>query len=170
MSSKSLDFVKQRIESGLVDGIPKDIRFDSMSKVNFLEFCRERNIINKDKTYRETKCKVVDREEYMTQIIQYNPDADFQYFTMARCRCDGTMLFYLDLMLECIDNMLEFYTWYKEIEIPKELIGVTLKYTVGDFVLAEEFGDQFTTKEKPWMRSRFTVMLPIKCEVIKENG
>ena len=169
MDRKSLDFVNQRIKSGLVSGIPEDTKFDSMSEVNFLEFCRERNIIDKDKTYRETKCKIVDREEYMTQIIQYNPDADFQYFTMARCRCDGTMLFYLDLMLECIDNMLEFHTWYKEVEIPKELIGVTLKYTVGDFVLAEEFGDQFTTKEKPWMRSRFTVMLPIKCEVIKEN-
>ena len=169
MDRKSLDFVNQRIKSGLVSGISKDIKFDSMSEVNFLEFCRERNIIDKDKTYREIKCKVVDREEYMTQIIQYNPDADFQYFTMARCRCDGTMLFYLDLMLECIDNMLEFHTWCKEVEIPKELIGVTLKYTVGDFVLAEEFGDQFTTTEKPWMRSRFTVMLPIKCEVIKEN-
>lgn len=170
MNSKSLDFINQRIKSGLASGISKDIKFDSMSEVNFLEFCRERNIIDKDKTYRETKCKVVDREEYMTQIIQYDSDADFQCFTTARCRCDGTMLFYLDLMLECIDDLFEFHVWCKEVEIPKKLNGITLKYTVGNFVLAEEFGDQFTTKVKPWMRSRFTVMLPIKCEVIKENG
>lgn len=39
----------------------------------------------------------------------------------------------------------------------------------GNFVLAEEFGDQFATKEKPWMKSRFTAMLPIKFNVVRNE-
>ena len=36
-------------------------------------------------------------------------------------------------------------------------------------MLAEEFGNEFATKEKPWMQSRFTAMLPIKFDVVR-NG
>lgn len=169
MNNKSLNFVKQRIESDLVDETLQDIKFTSMNETSFLRFCREQNIIDKDKTYRETKYIKEDSKEYITQIIQYDPDANFQYFTTAICKCDGTMLFYFDLMLKCIERMLEFHTWSKEVETPKELNGTTLKYTVGDFVIASEYGDQCATKEKPWMRSRFIVMLPIKCEVIKNS-
>ena len=43
-----------------------------------------------------------------------------------------------------------------------------VKYTVGNFILNEEYGD-FGTGEKPWMRSRFTAMLPIKCEFKKQQ-
>lgn len=38
-----------------------------------------------------------------------------------------------------------------------------------DFVLAEECGQQFATKEKPWIKSRFTVMLSIKCDFIENR-
>lgn len=30
-------------------------------------------------------------------------------------------------------------------------------------------GDEFATKEKPWMQSRFTAMLPIKFDVVKDG-
>ena len=39
-------------------------------------------------------------------------------------------------------------------------------YTIGDFVFGDEYDlKKFGTKEKPWMHSRFTVMLPIKFDV-----
>ena len=52
--------------------------------------------------------------------------------------------------------------------IPKDLNGYSIIYTVGDFVLAEELSDEFATKDKPWMKSRFTVMLPIRFNVVKD--
>lgn len=59
---------------------------------------------------------------------------------------------------------------YEDFEITTDSdCGLSIIYTVGDFVLTEEFGDEFTTKEKPWMQSRFTAMLPIKFDVVK-NG
>ena len=36
-------------------------------------------------------------------------------------------------------------------------------------MLYEEFGDEFATKEKPWMKSRFTAMLPIKFDVVRNE-
>ena len=72
-------------------------------------------------------------------------------------------------MGECIDKMIHLKTCNVNKEIPKDLIGYSIIYTVGDFVLAEEFGDEFATKEKPWMKSKFTAMLPIKFDVVR-NG
>ena len=88
---------------------------------------------------------------------------------MQRCNCDGTFVFFQDLMGECIDKIIHLKTCNVNKEIPKDLTGYSIIYTVGDFVLAEEFGDEFATKEKPWMQSRFTAMLPIKFDVVK-NG
>lgn len=40
---------------------------------------------------------------------------------------------------------------------------------IGDFKIEEEYGD-FGIKEKPWMSSKFTVSLPVRCEyILKEN-
>ena len=88
---------------------------------------------------------------------------------MQRCNCDGTFVFFQDLMGECIDKMVHLKACNVNKEISKDLTGYSIIYTVGDFVLAEEFGDEFATKEKPWMKSRFTAMLPIKFDVVK-NG
>ena len=45
------------------------------------------------------------------------------------------------------------------------------KYTVGDIVLCQEYDEEFSTKEKPWMTRRTTALLPIKFEVFEKwNG
>ena len=95
-------------------------------------------------------------------FVSYDPDADFQYFTISTSVHDGTLLFVLDNARSCLDKIFQLETCYAPIGVPKNLNGAELHYTVGNFVVINEYGEQFATKEKPWMLERTTVMLPIK--------
>ena len=164
---KSLEFVKERIASGQCNGMENN-RYKSMIEQDIRELftiitCTKDGTILIDVPYLKGD------KPYFNVIIKRDPDADFEYFTMQRCNCDGTFVFFQDLMGECIDKMIHLKTCNVNKEIPKDLTGYSIIYTVGDFVLAEEFGDEFATKEKPWMKSRFTAMLPIKFDVVR-NG
>lgn len=59
-------------------------------------------------------------------------------------------------------------------KIPKDaeeyLYNYDILFGVGDFVFVEEHVERFSTKEKPWIKSRFTVMLPIKCDFEEKNN
>lgn len=164
---KSLEFVKERIASGQCNGMENN-KYESMIEQDIRELftvvtCTKNGTILADIPYLKGD------KPYFNVIIKRDPNADFEYFTMQRCNCDGTFVFFQNLMGECIDKMIHLKTCNVNKEIPKDLTGYAIIYTVGDFVLAEEFGDEFATKEKPWMRSRFTAMLPIKFDVVK-NG
>lgn len=162
---KSLKFVKERIASGQCNGMENN-KYESMIEQDIREMFASTKF---DKNGKEILASVTYRKYLINVIIKRDPEADFEYFTMQRCNCDGTFVFFQDLMGECIDKMLNLKTCNVNKEIPKDLTGYSIVYTVGDFVLAEEFGDEFATKEKPWMKSRFTAMLPIKFDVVK-NG
>ena len=165
--SKSLEFVKERIASGQCNGMENN-KYESMSEQDIRELftvidCTKDGTILADVSYLKGD------KPYFNVIIKRDPDADFEYFTMQRCNCDGTFVFFQDLMNECVNKMLNLKTCNVNKEIPKDLTGYSVIYTVGDFVLAEEFGDEFATKEKPWMQSRFTAMLPIKFDVVRNE-
>ncbi len=102
--------------------------------------------------------------------IEYNPDAKFEYFTMEQCVCDGTLMFLDSLKHNIMQTILWSRTYNKE-TVPQDYASnfwnYDIKYSIGDFVVNFEYGD-FGTEEKPWMHSRFTVMLPIKCEFIRK--
>lgn len=101
--------------------------------------------------------------------VQYNPDADFDYFTTESCICDGTLMFYFDLCREILEKLFFGNTQYKP-KLPenyeKDMDKYIIKYVVGDFVFSDEFGEEFATEDKPWMLSRFSVMLPIKIDFV----
>lgn len=164
---KSLEFVKERIISGQCNGMENN-KYESMIEQDIRELF---NVVDytKDGTILADVPYLKGDKTYFNVIIKRDPDSDFEYFTMQRCNCDGTFVFFQNLMGECIDKMIHLKTCNINKEIPKDLTGYSIVYTVGDFVLAEEFGDKFATKEKPWMQSRFTAMLPIKFDVVK-NG
>lgn len=171
---KSLEFVKERIASDQCNGMENN-KYESMIEQDIRELftvvtCTKNGTILADIPYLRADVPYLKGDKpYFNVIIKRDPDADFEYFTMQRCNCDGTFVFFQDLMDECIDKMIHLKTCNVNKEIPKDLTGHSIIYTVGDFVLAEEFGDEFATKEKPWMKSRFTAMLPIKFDVIR-NG
>ena len=164
---KSLEFVKERIASGQCNGMENN-KYESMIEQDIRELFTVVNYTKNGTILADVPYLKGDKP-YFNVIIKHDPDADFEYFTMQRCNCDGKFVFFQDLMGECIDKMIHLKTCNVNKEIPKDLTGYSIIYTVGDFVLAEEFGKEFATEEKPWMQSRFTAMLPIKFDVVR-NG
>ena len=164
---KSLEFVKKRIASGQCNGMENN-KYEVMIEQDIRELF---TIVNytKNGTILADISYLKDDTSYFNMIIKHDPDADFEYFTMQRCNCDGTFVFFQKLMGECIDKIIHLKTCNVNKEIPKDLTGYSIVYTVGDFVLAEEFGKEFATKEKPWLKTRFTAMLPIKFDVVKNR-
>ena len=71
--------------------------------------------------------------------IQYDPNADFQYFTYSSHISDGRIYFIEDIY-ECLSNICAAQTYYSALPTPEN--DDTLVYTIGNFVtLGEEYGD-----------------------------
>lgn len=177
-SGKSIEFVKKIIQSGRCNGMENNA-YKYMNEVNFTQIIKgmrdaDGNLIKFINDTAHAEIPLVNKEsgkEFKLNInITYNPNAEFDYFTTESCVCDGTLVFIHDLMVDVINKLTPFGTCGK---IPKEaednLENYDIHYTVGDFVVGEEYGKQFATKEQPWLQCRFTVMLPIKCEFIKKR-
>lgn len=165
---KSLEFVKERIALSQCNGMENN-KYESMIEWDARELFKNTHYSKDNELILANVSFHKDNKPYFNVIIKYNPDADFEYFTMQRCVCDGSFVFFQDVMRDCINKLIHLKTCNVNKNIPKDLTGYSIVYTIGDFVLAEEFSDGFTTNEKPWMNSRFTAMIPIKFEVIKDG-
>ena len=165
---KSLEFVKERILSSQCNGMENN-KYEFMIEQNTPYIFKEFQFFKGNDTSKTMKVGVKNSKTLFNIVIEYNPDADFEYFTMQRCNCDGSYIFFQDLMAECLNKMINLKTCNVNKTIPKDLDGYSIIYTVGDFVLAEEFGDEIATKRKPWMKSRLTAMLPIKFDVVRKG-
>lgn len=177
---KSIEFVKERIASGLAnlnlqnDAKFTELRFDDYIKTHTKEEFQNGFIDNKCQfKYKNTKA-IVDGKEVTGDIIVnilYDENANFEYFTMERCICDGTLIFIDELIQKVFLKVMQIQTVNNE-KVPdgfnENPFIYELVYTVGNFVICDEYGD-FGTEEKPWLKSRFTVMLPIKFDVIKRG-
>jgi hypothetical protein len=179
VENKSINFVKDRIKNGFAnvplqnDAIFKEINFcDYMTygysiPDNFkLAFQNNRmSYLIKNATLKKGD-KVISGDIQIDII--YDENADFEYFTMERCRCDGSLMFFDELTMKILDKICHIGTYNKEKIISNiNLFDYIWTYTVGNFVLCDEYGD-FGTEGKPWMKSRFTVMLPIKFDWMKK--
>lgn len=157
MPDKSLKFAKERISSSAFVCL-ENIE-EKMQRIPYSMVRREK-----------IENKLAFGYKTMHISVLYNPEAEFDYLSSASCRCDGTLTFAFDLCDEIIVNLLSGKSCY-EFKKPKDLDispwNYDVEFEVGDFVFVEEYGKQFSTKEKPWMTSRFTVMLPVKCDFKK---
>lgn len=165
----SLEFVKNRIENGDTNLNISD--YDSLYQVNLLEILKNTNNDNIAKYLSEGVRATKGDLEY---TIKYEPNCDYEYFTMSRCNCDGTLMFYNDLCYKALNKVLNAETCKDGVmtyKIYNKIEDYTIEYIIGDFVFGDEYDElKFKTEEKPWMYSRFTVMLPIKFELkLKEN-
>ena len=90
---KSLDYIKQRISDGTT-GLT-DCNYESMTEINtidiFEKLMKSRNLQNGI---------TVGTNEHKIANISYDPNSDFNYFTMSRNINDGTLIF--DLEAFCI--------------------------------------------------------------------
>lgn len=91
--------------------------------------------------------------------IKFSSDDDFDYFSSDSCIHDGTLMFVKDCCDRVISKICTGNT-YPLVGLPPRN-GSKIEYTVGRFVVLNEYGE-FGTEEKPWLRERTTVILPIK--------
>ena len=87
-----------------------------------------------------------------------NADADFQYFTSERFLSDGSLAFITDASEKLISRVLGGRSYYADLKEPE--YGDTIEFTIGNLILLTEHGD-FGTEEKPWLRERNTILLPV---------
>lgn len=95
--------------------------------------------------------------------LLFDEDADFDYFISDSIIHDGTLLFVQNLIDKCVAKVCCAQIYNKNIRELKS--GDTIKYTVGNFVVLNEFEEQFAPDNKPWMQERTTVLLPLKMEI-----
>lgn len=169
-NGRSLQFVKNQIESGSCLNMDYS-DFDSIEEIDFASWIKENACESNDNTWSIEFMSEENSEEVLTRVdIEYNPEAAFEYFTMESCTCDGTLGFYRDLINSILKKLLTGSTSDRR-KTPSDLnenpYGYNRKYIVGDIVMAHEYNDKFATKEKPWLRSRLSAMLPISMEFTK---
>ena len=165
---KSLDFVRNRIASGVCNGMENN-KYESMQELDFLEVLenyRHNVIFDEENVYHYILDASTDTNltEKLEIQIKYDPNAEFEYFTMERCRCDGTLFFFYELVATVLNKVFKLETHNKE-KVPSDYdnnpFAYKVKYTIGNPVMTIEHGEEFATEEKPWMLDRFSVMLPI---------
>ena len=163
---KSLEYVKQRIAKGHTD--LSNCKYESMVEYSPVDIF--------EKVYKSRALETgvtVGTSDHQVANICYDPKVDFNYFSMSRNTNDGTLLFDFEAMQDVLCKVLSCQTYNKAVltEIPddEEYFNTHhFKYTIGDIVLCQEYGDEFATEEKPWMKRRTTALLPIKFEVIED--
>ena len=174
MDNKSLDFVLDRIKSGHCNEM-KNNHYSSMNEIAFMDVVKQFNILfkdNKSSITLEAERTDLNTKGKIEVSIEHDSNADFEYFTMERLCCDGTLSFYIDLCESALQEIFQAQTFNKE-KLPCDYndnpFAYDLKYVVGNFVFLDEYGDEFASEDKPWMKSRFTVCLPIKMDFVKKE-
>lgn len=174
---KSLEFVKNRIISGEYKGMDSTYYMD-LKEANFWNRVFTYFKFGDDVRISENTISFASYfEENGTEIkriamIKYNPNADFEYFTLASCMCDGTLSLFLDLHGDILDSLIYGTTYYKP-KAPKnfeeEFYKYDMNYVVGDFVYCYGENRELAPKDKPWMTTQFTLMLPIAMEFVERE-
>lgn len=161
MENKSINFIKDRIQNSYC-GDMENNTYDSFREVSPITYLKNNTLEYTIKT----------NDEEIDVGIEYNADESFEYFTNETVICDGSLIFFNELIDKVLSKVIQCNT-YNKYNVPNDfknnLSSYKMKYVIGNLVLATEHGDKFSTEKKPWMKSRFTVMLPIKVEYIKKE-
>ena len=96
--------------------------------------------------------------------LRFDPDADFSYFTYEDSVNDGTFLFANELFDRNAFKVITVSTYEKALEDALR-VGRDVYWTIGNFVYLTEYGDEFAPSDKPWMKTRMTVLLPLRMDV-----
>lgn len=171
MNEKSLEFAKKRIASGECGGMEND-KFEHMNEVNFrliADSIQFNECVKVSDNLWEVIFLVNGTDKTIKLSLKHNPDAEFDYISIKRCCCDGTLCFFKDLCEEILEKILSGKSAYTP-KMPKDRENYNISFEVGNFVFAEEYGEQFAPEDKPWMKCRFTAMLPVKCDFVRRTS
>ena len=168
----SLDWCKERVRE------KEFTNLDVLDNANWSEIKLENSIVRHKKYLQalfegdkfSIYLELEDGEKVKAGELIYDPEAEFDYFATERCRCDGTLLFAVEQQEKLIYKIISLQTVcapkVPQIDSIEQMRNYYFKYTIGDFVFIDEYSELFATEEKPWMRGRFTTLLPIKFEVV----
>lgn len=92
--------------------------------------------------------------------IEFDQNADFEYFTSASSVHDGTVAFVAELLNDRIIAVCCGSTFRKDVGGPRG--GDKIHYVVGNFVMLTEHDGDWVPTDKKWMRTRTTILLPLK--------
>lgn len=96
--------------------------------------------------------------------LDIEPDAEFDDIIRHGSVHDGTLVFILKDIGRCIQDLC-FCQAGIGIKASRIKTGDTIHYTVGNFVIGYGYSRYPIDRERPWMRERTVVMLPIKVSV-----
>lgn len=156
---KSIDFVKQRI-------LDPENDFD-IQNTDELTVIRPQDILGYGGFGTTGFVDGMVTGEYEGQRItiynhfKYNPEADFDYVTSVRGLNDGTLIFKLELMSKCLQQLQVCSTYDKRKGLPKLKNNCHIYYTFGDLVISSEIRHDLAPKNEPWCCNQVYVMLPI---------
>lgn len=171
---KSLEYIKQTIASGRT-GLT-NVDWEDLSETSFKDAFKQMYQHDFPECNRIETRTSKDGGDLIAEFI-YDPDVDYNYFSMERSTHDGTFLFIGETITKLLHKVFMCGTYNKEVMdgIPSPMEDENffkmhhLKYTVGDIVLGTEFDGDFVPEDKKWMRERTTAMLPIKFEVVSNK-
>lgn len=158
--SKSLEFCK-RIVSDKFRSSFADMNWTDAIEIDSEKFFT--NVLKNRRSWLIRKELEDGQNIDITINLTINPEEKFDYFTSASSVHDGTLLFELELINDCIYNVILGKTYNKNIGEPKS--NDTVHYTVGNLVVLNEYDmdhNKFCSKDKPFLCERTTVLLPIR--------
>jgi len=163
--NKSLEYIKNRVINNpdSVNNMPTDGWDDTL-------------VINPMEKYLEfiptlKECFINDNE-FLVNLssdqgkfninIEYNTEADFEYFTIESSTHDGTLIFLYDAIQELLYRLLKLGTVPKSKQIDN-IDDYNYKYIIGDIIVHRDFGTKNINGNK-WLGETDIVVLPIKFE------
>ena len=129
-------------------------------------FCKEwendRMTIPLKGTEAETK------DKGFVTVIQYDTEAEFTNMLMNECICDGSRSYQTEAALEVLQSAAECRLPCARPTKPDEYWDYDRIYTVGNFIYGTERGEEFADAEHPGFKTKYSVMLPVRCELVKK--
>lgn len=93
--------------------------------------------------------------------IEVNPDGDFEYCVSKSVLSDGTLAHLDGVLNELYNRIITGSSYCKSQKLPEKYNAIS--YTVGNYVVLTEYDDNFGTENKPFLKERISVMLPVRC-------
>lgn len=149
--SKSLDFVKQRY--GNADWT-QAIECDARDRFNY---ALRNTIPNID--FEKSILRAESDGKHYDVHFHFDPDADFDYYTIEQSVNDSTLAFAVELFKKAVAKVISLQTCYKPYEHGD---FEEVYWTIGNFIY---LGETCEPQGKPWLTYRMTVLLPLKMEV-----
>lgn len=167
--NKSIEYIKRRVSSddGNTVRMPID-GWDKASVVNPINYFKINFQHMIDLLKEENKIifnfKTDSSEKEMEIIIDYNPDAEFDYFTMISTTHDGTLLFTIDALNDILERLFSVSTYKAEgvtLDFLIHTLDYDISYIIGDIIIHRDFGLKNINNNKMYGVTE-TIVLPIK--------